>query len=119
MEEQTISFKGNTTLKKACTKSFVQSSNANNLVYPNGSFQGMDLTNGGNIYLAGGGYNDAFNRVAKMSSSGKYIFRWNITEIGQKNNEIEGIKSKNTKIFFAMKSENTKNDKRIFSATVK
>ena len=97
----------------------MQSSNANNLVYPNGSFQGMDLTNGGNIYLAGGGYNDAFNRVAKMSSSGKYTFRWNITEIGQKNNEIEGIKSKNTKIFFAMKSENTKNDKRIFSATVK
>lgn len=117
--DKTVSFKGNTTLKKACTKSFVQSSNANNLVYPNGSFQGMDLTNGGNIYLAGGGYNDAFNRVAKMSSSGKYIFRWNITEIGQKNNEIEGIKSKNTKIFFAMKSESTKNDKRIFSATVK
>lgn len=117
--DKTVSFKGNTTLKKACTKSFVQSSNANNLVYPNGSFQGIDLTNGGNIYLAGGGYNDAFNRVAKMSSSGKYIFRWNITEIGQKNNEIEGIKSKNTKIFFAMKSESTKNDKRIFSATVK
>lgn len=117
--DKTVSFKGNTTLKKACTKSFVQSSNANNLVYPNGSFQGMDLTNGGKIYLAGGGYNDAFNRVAKMSSSGKYIFRWNITGIGQKNNEIEGIKSKNTKIFFAMKSESTKNDKRIFSATVK
>ena len=54
-----------------------------------------------------------------MSSSGKYTFRWNITGIGQKNNEIEGIKLKNTKIFFAMKSESTKNDKRIFSATVK
>ena len=75
--DKTVSFKGNTTLKKACTKSFVHSSNANNLVYPNGSFQGMDLTNGGNIYLAGGGYNDAFNRLAKMSSCRKYISRWN------------------------------------------
>ncbi len=27
---------------------------------------------------------------------------------------LEGIKSKNTKIFFAMKSESTKNDKRNF-----
>lgn len=32
--DKTVSFKGNTTLKKACTKSFVQSSNANNLDLP-------------------------------------------------------------------------------------
>lgn len=117
--DKTVSFKGNTTLKKACTKSFVQSSDANNLVYPNGSFQGMDLTNGGNIYLAGGDAQNTYNRVAKMNSSGTYKYRWDITGLGQKGNEIEGIKSKNTIVLFAMKSDNSKYDKKIFSATVK
>lgn len=113
-----VSFYNNTALQQKCTNSFVQSSDNNNLVSPNGSFQGMDLTNGGNIFLAGGVYTDVYNRVAKMSSTGAYKYRWDIIGLGQYNNEIEGIKSRNTKVLFAMRSTRTNYDKKIFSAPI-
>lgn len=113
-----VSFYGNETLQKKCTKSFVQSTEDDNLVSPNGSFQGMDLTNGGNIYIAGGGYTDKYNRVAKMSSTGSYKYRWDITGLGQYNNEIEGVKARNTKVLFAIRSQNSNYNKKIFSAPV-
>lgn len=113
-----VSFYGNTALQKECTNSFVQSTDNNNLVSPNGSFQGLDLTNAGNIYLVGGQFEDDYSRIAKMSSTGVYKYRWDVKGLGIGNNEIEGVKSRNTYVLFAMNSKNTNYDNAIFSAPV-
>ncbi len=115
-----VSFSNNTTLQKMCTNSIIQKDANNNIVMPNGNFQGMDLSEVGNVYLTGGSSKNTYNRIARMGSDGTYKFRWDVTGLGQYTTEIEGIKCRGNDVVFALEPIPSKitSTKKIYKAPV-
>ena len=83
-----MSCKSNSILSKALKYYFIKQSDET--TYPQKSFQGIELTNGLNIYQSSGKDN-LDNCIANISKSGN----WKSTV------EIEGIKIRGSKLFFA------------------
>ena len=72
--------------KAACSFSFTQSGSSN-IIRPNGSFQGIDISSKNSIYLSGGADGDT-PQIAMTNSSGSYKKLVKVTNVG--NLEIEG-----------------------------
>ena len=106
-KEETVSCKSNSILSKALKYYFIKQSDET--TYPQKSFQGIELTNGLNIYQSSGKDN-LDNCIANISKSGNWkstavisVPRFNDEKVilNKSNVEIEGIKIRGSKLFFA------------------
>ncbi|HHT53424.1 MAG TPA: hypothetical protein GX011_00615 [Clostridiales bacterium] len=97
--------------KAACVKSFTQTGSA--IVRPNGSFQGVDMLSNNEIYVTGGGHGDV-PQIARMSNTGTYQTLVKIINVG--NYEIEGVQTKNSRVYFVIVPNTTskKNTQRVY-----
>jgi hypothetical protein len=97
--------------KKACVASFTQT--GSNIIRPNGSFQGFDMLGSTEIYTSGGAEGQK-PRIALMSKTGAYKTLVNITNVG--NHEIEGVQTKNGKVYFTIVSDpkNKKDTQKVY-----
>lgn len=99
-----ISFQNNNTLKNACEFSCVQTSG--NITMPFGSCQGVELTNGDSIYIAGNDKTKTTRRITKLVQNNtndmyQYYKCFDVTGIPA-NTELEGLQIKGTKLYFAV-----------------
>ncbi|WP_410768851.1 hypothetical protein [Fontibacillus sp. BL9] len=79
----------------ACVTSFTQS--GNDIIRPNGSFQGADLLGKTEIYTSGGAEGE-IPQIAMMTNTGTYQTLVKITNVGP--HEIEGVQTKNGNVYF-------------------
>ncbi|MBR4308861.1 MAG: hypothetical protein IKT58_04605 [Oscillospiraceae bacterium] len=93
--------------KAACSFSFTQS--GSNIIRPNGSFQGIDISSTKSIYLTGGADGDT-PQIARMNSSGSYLKLIKVTNVG--NLEIEGVQCKNGNVYFVIVPSTVAADKK-------
>ena len=102
-----MSCKSNSILSKALKYYFIKQSDET--TYPQKSFQGIELTNGLNIYQSSGKDNLDIC-IANISKSGNWkstavisVPRFNDEKVilNKSNVEIEGIKIRGSKLFFA------------------
>lgn len=88
-----ISFKDNNVLRAACISSFTQT--AAEAVLPNGSNQGIELDNDGNIYITGGNIGEIPEIAVMDGKTGSYTYSnlmtLNHADFGAQT-ETEGIK---------------------------
>ena len=106
-----ISFENNNTLKNECKFSFTQ--NRDQLVKPNDSFQGMEFSNGGSIYVAGGKKED-IPQIAKMDGL-NHSYSALVNIINNKKREIEGLQIKADNIYFGICDHTNKSQQYIYS----
>ena len=92
----------------ACVFSFTQSGSSN-IVRPNGSFQGIDISSKNSIYVSGGADGDV-PQIAMMNSSGSYKKLVKVTNVG--NLEIEGVQCKNGNVYFVIVPSTVAADKK-------
>ena len=78
-----------------CSFSFTQS--GSNIIRPNGSFQGIDLSSKSSIYLSGGGEGET-PQIARTNSSGSYLKLVKVGNVGT--HEIEGVQTQNGRVYF-------------------
>ncbi len=93
--------------KAACSFSFTQS--GSNIIRPNGSFQGIDISSKNSIYLTGGADGDT-PQIAMTNSSGSYKKLVKVTNVG--NLEIEGVQCKNGNVYFVIVPSTVAADKK-------
>ena len=93
--------------KAACSFSFTQS--GSNIIRPNSSFQGIDISSTKSIYLTGGADGDT-PQIARMNSSGSYLKLIKVTNVG--NLEIEGVQCKNGNVYFVIVPSTVAADKK-------
>lgn len=83
------------TAKSACLASFTQKGSSR--VWPNKSFQGVEMTGKSNIYVSGGGEGE-IAKICKMNTQGTLLSTVSITGVkkteGGKTPEIEGLQAK-------------------------
>ncbi len=97
-------------VKNACLGFFRQTTDATK-VQPNDSFQGIELADGGSIYISGGKSGDS-PKIAKMTGSGSsynYTYCMTITHNdfnhqSSGGTEIEGIQLKGDYVYFVIKN---------------
>ncbi|GGD60764.1 helveticin J family class III bacteriocin [Paenibacillus nasutitermitis] len=96
---------------KASVASFTQS--GNQIIRPNGSFQGADMLGKTNIYTSGGAEGQT-PQIAMMNNSGAYKTLVKITNVGK--HEIEGVQTKNGNVYFTIVTDpkNKKNTQKIY-----
>ncbi|MCQ2491875.1 MAG: class III bacteriocin [Lachnospiraceae bacterium] len=98
----------NSTVKGACLAFFRQTTSSTK-VQPNNSFQGIELADGGSIYISGGNPGEP-PRIAKMTGSGSsynYTYRMTIKHAyfnnnSEKGTEIEGLQLKGDYVYFSV-----------------
>jgi hypothetical protein len=97
--------------RNACVASFTRSGSG--IVRPNGSFQGLDLLGGSQIFTSGGAEGET-PQVAKLTSAGAYKTLAKIGNVGT--HEIEGVQTKNGNVYFTIVVDpvNKKNTQRIY-----
>ena len=95
--------------KAACSFSFTQS--GSNIIRPNGSFQGIDLSSTKSIYLSGGADGDT-PQIARMNSSGSYLKLLSVTNVGKL--EIEGVQCKLARVYFVIVPSTDATEKKNF-----
>ena len=83
--------------KAACSFSFTQS--GSNIIRPNDSFQGIDMSSTSSIYLSGGADGET-PQIARMNSSGSYLKLIKVTNVGSL--EIEGVQCKRGNVYFTI-----------------
>lgn len=98
-------------VKAACYGSFTQS--GSNRVLPNGSCQGLELSNGDSIYVIGGGVGDK-PKIAKLTGSGSN-YKYSCLATTSNSNfgsgtEAEGIQIKGDYLYFGV-SDKTSSDR--------
>jgi hypothetical protein len=100
-----------TAAKNACIGSFTQS--GDDIIRPNGSFQGADMLSNTKIYTSGGAEGNT-PQIAKMSNTGAYKALVKITNVGT--HEIEGVQTKNNNVYFTIVTDpvNKKNTQKIY-----
>ncbi len=94
--------------KAACSFSFTQSGSSN-IIRPNGSFQGIDISSKNSIYLTGGADGDT-PQIAMTNSSGSYKKLVKVTNVGLL--EIEGVQCKNGNVYFVIVPSTVAADKK-------
>lgn len=97
--------------KSAAISSFTQSGSG--IVRPNGSFQGVDMLDKTKIFTSGGADGQT-PQIAMMTGSGAYKTLVKITNVG--NREIEGVQTKNGKVYFTIVPDptNKQNTQKIY-----
>lgn len=100
-----------TAAKNAAVSSFTQSGDG--IVRPNGSFQGLDMLDKTKIFTSGGADGQT-PQIAMMTGSGAYKSLVKITNVG--NREIEGVQTKNGKVYFTIVPDptNKQNTQKIY-----
>lgn len=101
-KSSTVSFKANTTLKKVLEYSFTQKGNQK--IFPQGSVQGIEVTNNANMYISSGKESDS-PWICNVSKSGKWksTVKVAFSDWGS-SFEMEGIKIKGEYLYFASKA---------------
>lgn len=111
-----VSFEGNAALKAACLGSFTQIDSAR--VYPNTSFQGMELSDKSSIYVSGGSKIET-PQIAKMTGTENGVGYSCLTSIPRTKlgttPEIEGLQIKGELLYFGVCDHNDKTIQYIYS----
>ncbi len=96
-----------------CSFSFTQS--GSNIIRPNSSFQGIDLSSKSSIYLSGGGEGQT-PQIARTNSSGSYLKLVKVGNVGT--HEIEGVQTQRGRVYFLIvtstDSTEKKNEQKIY-----
>ncbi|WP_442600487.1 hypothetical protein [Paenibacillus sp. KN14-4R] len=97
--------------ESACVTTFTQS--GDDIIRPNGSFQGVDMLDDTKIFTSGGAEGDT-PQIALISNTGVYKTLVNITNVGT--HEIEGVQTKNGNVYFNIVTDpvNKQNTQKIY-----
>ena len=102
--------------KEAPRKKIIYSltqSGADQIVRPNGSFQGVELYDKNTIFTCGGAGEGVVPMIGKLNSSGKFLCQATIANVGT--SSINGLQVLNGKIYFAVEGNSRTDGQMIYS----
>ena len=88
-------------------------SGSDQIVRPNGSFQGVELYDKNTIFTCGGAGEGVIPMIGKLSSSGKFLCQATIANVGT--SSINGLQVLNGKIYFAVEGNSWTDGQMIYS----
>ena len=88
-------------------------SGSDQIVRPNGSFQGVELYDKNTIFTCGGAGEGVIPKIGKLNNSGKFLCEATIANVGT--SSINGLQILNGKIYFAVEGNSWTDGQMIYS----